>query len=233
MEWKTNEKINEIRENYKCTKQIQNQLHLLSEQLSDEYVTWYNKTHEDKIPLISDKQNRQYQKQQKLLLNEIGIATTLQMNLTEHLNTLSDEEEKRVLAEINELYQQLFTVQNKKEFKQLHKKYLKLKEKLNEPQQFEYQNINLSIRPRQITINSYDKKSIRAALRYLDAIDMEARIDILQALSVVKFSKKQANILNKYMSGESLTDKETYAIDDIVKKLTKILNNQNIYKMKL
>lgn len=209
---------------YQNNRQMQSKLTALSTKLSDEVA----KT--NSLPSISDKQNRQYQKQQKLLLNQIGIETTLQMNLTEHNHTLSDDEEQQILAEINELYQQLFTVQDKKTYKQLHKKYLKLKEKLNEPQSFSYQNVNLNIRMQKIEIESYNKQSVKAVLRYLDVVDTEARIDILRCLEVVKFTDKQKNVLNKYMSGASLTNKETYAIDDIVKKLVKLLNSQNIYK---
>lgn len=232
--FKTNKKIDLLIEQlqdllqvYQNNKQLQTKLSALSSRLSDEVAK------ANSLPSISDKQNRQYQKQQKLLLNEIGVQTTLQMNLTEHNHTLSNEEEQQVLIEINELYQQLFTVQDKKTFKQLHKKYLKLKEKLNEPQQFDYQNVNLNIRPRQITIESYNKQSVRAALRYLDVVDTEARIDLLQALSVITLTDKQRQILHKYINHQPLTTSETYAIDDMIKKLVKLLNSQNIYKMKL
>ena len=231
MEWKTNEKIEnlkqelqELLENYQNNKQIQVKLSALSTRLSDEVAK------ANSCPSINDKENRRYQKQRKLLLNEIGVATTLQMNLTEHNHTLSDDEEQQVLDEINELYQQLFTVKDKKKFKQLHKKYLQLKQKLNEPQSFDYGNVNLNIRPRQITIDSYNKQSIRAALRYLDVIDTEARMDILQVLEVADFSKKQVNVLNKWMSGESLTSGETVHLKNAVDKIVYALNNENIYK---
>lgn len=217
------QELQELLQVYQNNKQLQVKLSALSSRLSDEVAK------ANSLSSISDKQNRQYQKQQKLLLNEIGIATTLQMNLTEHTHTLSDDEEAEVIAEINELYQQLF-VQDKKTFKQLHKKYLKLKQKLNEPQQFEYGNINLNIRPRQITIDSYNKKSIRAALRYLDVVDTEARIDLLRCLEIVDLTDKQRKILNKWMSGESLTTKETVHLKNVVDKIMFLLNNENIYK---
>ena len=219
------QELQELLENYQNNKQLQVKLSALSTRLSDEVAKANN------CKSINDKEHRQYQKQQKLLLNQIGVATTLQMNLTEHTHTLSNEEEQQVLAEINELYQQLFTVQDKKTFKQLHKKYLKLKQRLNEPQSFDYSNVNLNIRPRQITIESYNKQSIRAALRYLDVVDTEARVDIVQALKTINFSKKQVNVLNKWMSCDSLTNKETVHLKNAVDKIVYALNNENIYIM--
>lgn len=221
---KLKQELQDLLQVYQNNRQMQSRLTTLSTRLSDEVAKVNN------CKSISDKEKRKYQKQQKLLLNQIGVATTLQMNLTEHLNTLSDEEEQQILAEINELYQELFTVQDKKTYKQLHKKYLKLKEKLNEPQYFDYQNVNLNIRPRKIEIESYNKQSIKAALRYLDVVDTEARIDILRCLEVVKFSKKQADILDKWMSGESLTTNETVHLKNAVDKIVYVLNDKNIYK---
>ena len=226
-----NEKINEmIKEledfllHYQNNRQMQGKLSALSSRLSDEVARTNN------CKSIADKEKRQYQKQQKLLLNAIGIETTLQMNLTEHLNTLSNEEEQQILAEINELYQQLFTVKDKKTYKQILKRYLELKQMLNEPQNFDYQNVNLSIRPRKIEIESYNKQSIRAALRYFDVIDVEAKIDLIQALEIATLTDKQRKILHKYMSGESLSSGETVHLKNAVDKIVFLLNNENIYK---
>lgn len=226
-----NEKINELIEelqdfllHYQNNRQFQGKLTTLSSRLSDEVA----KANDCKS--IADKEHRQYQKQQKLLLNEIGIQTTLQMNLTEHNHTLSDDEEQQILAEINELYEQLFTVKDKKTYKQILKRYLELKQKLNEPQSFDYQNVNLNVRPQKIEINSYNKQNVKYALRYFDVIDTEARIDLIQALEVATLTDKQRQILNKWMISESLTSDETVHLKNAVDKIVFLLNNENIYK---
>ena len=234
MEWKTNGKIDEIRENYKCTKQVQNQLHLLSEQLSDEYVNWYNKTHEDKIPSITDKEHRQWVKLQKVGQKQIfGIEFTLQQLQTIHQNILDPEQLLEVVKEINQCYDELITLKDDKKLKEyceLYKRYLNLKSKLEE--------IKVKPKPIQLPVEiavdfEYDVATIKHLLKNMHLLNdkhIDIRLDIEQALKVVSFTSNQADSLNQALTTGVVDSKQQKDYELAVKKIVHTLNNCNVYR---
>lgn len=233
MEWKINEKINEIKENYKCTKQIQNQLHILSEQLSDEYVSWYNKTHEDKIPLIKNINHRQWVKLQKVGQKEIfGIEFTLQQLQTIHQNVLNPEQLLKVVSEINVLYERLQHMSRKdSNYQAVYKQYLNLKSKLEEIKV----KPNTIAQPKELSVDfEYNAATIKFLLKNIDVVYqdkyLDIRLDIESALSVVKFTHRQVIALNQAITTGVVDSVSQKDYELAVKKIVYVLNNCNIYK---
>ena len=236
MEWKTNEKIDEIKENYKCTKQVQNQLHILSEKLSDEYVSWYNKTHEDKIASITDKEHRQWVKLQKIGQKQIfGIEFTLQQLQTIHQNILDPEQLLEVVKEINQCYDELITLKDdkkSKEYCELYKRYLNLKSKLEE--------IKVKPKPIQLPVEiavdfEYDVATIKHLLKNMHLLNdkyIDIRLDIEQALKVVSFTSNQIIALNQAITTGTVDSSSQKDYELACKKISHALNNCNVYKKK-
>ena len=230
--WRINEKINEIKENYKCTKQVQNQLHLLSEQLSDEYVSWYNKTHEDKIPLIKNTEHRQWVKLQKVGQKELfGIEFTLQQLQTIHQNILDPEQLFEVVSEINALYERLQHMSRKdKDYQSVYKQYLNLKSKLEE---VKVKPTTIQ-QPVEITHDfEYNVVTIKFLLKHIHLLDekyIDIRLDIEQTLKVVSFTSNQADSLNQAITTGAVDSKRQKDYELACKKISHALNHQNIYK---
>lgn len=233
--YETNEKIDEIRENYKCTKQVQNQLHLLSEQLSDEYVNWYNKTHEDKIPSIKNTEHRQWVKLQKIGQKEIfGIEFTLQQLQTIHQNILDPEQFLEVVSQINALYEQLQHMKDNKkskEYRELYRQYLNLKTKLEETK-VKPKPIQL---PVEVAVDfKYDVATIKFLLKNTNVLYqdkyIDIRLDIESALLSIKFTRPQIVALNQAMTTGVVDSGSQTDYKKACEKISHALNHQNIFK---
>ena len=231
-----NEKINELKkelqellENYQCNKSIQGKLTAMSVRLSDEVAK------ANSAPSISDKENRQWVKLQKIGQKEIfGIEFTLQQLQTIHQNILDPEELLQVVSEINSLYERLQHMKDNKKSKQyreLYKQYLDLKSKLEEikvkpktiqqpveiPVDFEYNVATIKYLVKNINVLYQDK--------YINI-----RLDIESALSVVKFTQRQAIALNQAITTGIVDSTAQKDYELACKKISHALNTENIYK---
>ena len=218
-----------LMDGYVNNKHYQTRLSKLSAQISDEYAK------ENGLPTINEQERQAYQKQEKIKYSLFGIQTTISMLTTEHINQLSEKELKIVLARVNDLYHEIMKNENltKEERENLHKQYLELKTKLNEPISFEFKEPVL-IKPRISVMNGYNEKNISGALKSLDLlhdVDVEAYNDIIQALQVVKFSKRQLIAIGQAIHQERIDKEYSKDYSLAVQKIVKVLNEKNVWKM--
>lgn len=214
---------------YQNKKEYQQRLTRLSVELSDVYAQLNG------LPAINIEQRQSWQKERKLQFKLFDIDTTVKMLTTEHLTSLSEDELKVVLQRINELYDEMNQLKKgTDEYKELNREYLELKSKLNEPVSFEYKNPVMN-KPRQLTIDEYNFKSVSNIIKniyYFEVNDVETFNDIKQALNVVKFTNNQTLAINQALD-EGRVDKALSKDYELaVKKVVKVLNEQNIWRMK-